>query len=69
MVEVFKTNVGSIREANYIVQLLTEEFPDYKINFDLSECDRILRIQGNHILERKIITLVTSLNHTCEVLE
>ena len=69
MVEVFKTNVGSIRDANYIVQRLAEEFPDYKINFDLSDCDRILRIQGNQILERRIITLMTSLNHTCEVLE
>lgn len=69
MVEVFKTNVGSIREANYIVQKLAEEFPNHKINFDLSDCDRILRVQGSHILEKEIITLVTSLNHTCEILE
>jgi len=69
MVEVFKTNVRSIREARFIIQKLAEEFPKYKINFDLSDCDKILRIQGKNILENKIIRLVTALNYRCEVLE
>jgi len=68
MVEVFKTNVRSIREANLIIQKLAEEFPALKINFDLSDCDRILRIQGNEILEGKIISIVNSLNYNCEIL-
>ena len=69
MVEIFKTNVRSIREAKRIIQKLAEEFPKYKINFDLSDCDRILRIQGNNILERKIISIVASLNYNCEIVE
>lgn len=69
MVEVFKTNVRKIRDAKRIVQKLGEEFPKHKINFDLSDCDRILRVQGHTILERKIISIVTSLNHKCEILE
>jgi len=69
MVEVFKTNVRSMRKAKRIVQKLGEEFPKHKINFDLSDCDRILRVQGQTILEGKVITIVTSLNNTCEVLE
>lgn len=69
MVEVFKTDVGNLREANDIIQKLAEKFPDHKINFDLSDCDRILRVQGNDIVETKVITLVTSLNHRCEALE
>jgi hypothetical protein len=68
MVEVFKTNVRSLREANLIIQKLAEEFPEHKINFDLSDCDRILRIQGNTIKEAKIINIVTSLKYNCEVL-
>ena len=68
MVEVFKTNVQSTREARRIVQRLSEEFPKHRINFDLSDCDKILRIQGNTILERRIIGIVTSLNYNCEVL-
>ncbi len=69
MVEVFKTNVRNTREAKRIIQKLAEEFPQHKINFDLSDCDRILRIQGNDILQRKIINIVTSLNYNCEILE
>jgi hypothetical protein len=68
MVEVFKTNVQSSREAKLIIQKLAEEFPEHKINFDLSDCDRILRIQGNAIKETKIINIVTSLKYNCEVL-
>ena len=69
MVEVFKTNVRNTREAKRIIQKLAEEVPQHKINFDLSDCDRILRIQGNDILQRKIINIVTSLNYNCEILE
>ena len=69
MVEVFKTNVQSTREAKRIIQKLAEEFPKHKINFDLSDCDRILRAQGNAILERKIISIVASLNYNCEILQ
>jgi hypothetical protein len=45
MVEVFKTNVRSIHKANLIIQKLAEEFPAHKINFDLNDCERILRVQ------------------------
>jgi hypothetical protein len=69
MVEVFKTNVRKIREAKLIIQKLAEEFPEHKINFDLSDCDRILRIQGENILENKIISIVAALNYQCEILE
>lgn len=69
MVEVFKTNVSSIRKAKLIVQKLAEEFPAHKINFDLSDCDKILRVQGNYIAERKIISIVASLNYNCEILQ
>jgi hypothetical protein len=69
MVEVFKTNVTSTREAKLVVQKLAEEFPKHRINFDLSDCDKILRVQGNDVLEIKIIGIVRSLNHKCEILE
>lgn len=69
MVEVFKTNVRNTREAKRVIQKLAEEFPTHQINFDLTDCDRILRVQGNPILERRIISIVTSLNYNCEVLQ
>ena len=68
MVEVFKTNVRNTREAKRVIQKLAEAFPGHRINFDLSDCDRILRIQGTAILEEKIISIVTSLHYNCETL-
>ena len=69
MVEVFKTNVRSARKAKRVMQKLAEEFPAHKINFDLDDCDKILRVQGKNILQKKIINVVTALNYQCEILE
>ena len=69
MVEVFKTNVRSIRKAKRIIQKLGEEFPAHKINFDLSDCDKILRVQGKNISSEKIIQRLIEENYQCKVLE
>jgi len=44
MIEVFKTDVRKLREAKNLVNILVEHFPGSKINFDLDDCDRILRV-------------------------
>lgn len=69
MVEIFKTNVRRVNEAKMLIQKLAEHFPKHKINFDLSDCDKILRVQGKKIPEEKIIDVVTSLRYECKILE
>jgi hypothetical protein len=44
--EIFKTSVQETEEATKIIKLLLAYFPHYKINFDLSDCDNILRIEA-----------------------
>ncbi|WP_276167349.1 methyltransferase type 11 [Zobellia alginiliquefaciens] len=46
-VEIFKTNVSNQRLAKQIVYDLNQIYPDYLINFDLEDCDNVLRIEGN----------------------
>jgi len=46
MVEVFKTNVGDSFSAKKIISLIHTHFTGYIANFDLEDCDRILRIQS-----------------------
>ena len=46
MVEVFKTNVTSARDAAILVDKIHKSFEHYIANFDLEDCDRILRIQN-----------------------
>lgn len=45
-VEVFTTNVMDHQVSLRILILLQQRFPDAEINFDLEDCDRILRVKG-----------------------
>jgi hypothetical protein len=69
MVEIFKTNVENIKQAKRILMLLNSRFPKLRINFDLEDCDRILRVEGETIQADKVVNLVKSLGYQCEVWE
>ena len=69
IVEVFKTNVQRREEAKMLIRKLLRYFPDHKINFDLSDCDRILRVEGEAFAAKKVIELLGSDNFLCDVLE
>lgn len=46
LVEVFKTNVEQETQAAKLLAALVDYFPAYKINFDLQDCDKILRVES-----------------------
>jgi len=69
MVEIFKTNVQRKGEAKMLLCKLVQLFPEHKINFDLHDCDKILRVQGKNISSEKIIQLLIKENYQCTVLE
>ena len=60
MVEIFKTNITDISKGNIIIRKLLRRFPSYRINFDLDDCDNILRIESyNGIIDiESIIEIV-----------
>ena len=43
-VEVFKTNVADPEQANWLADQIERNFANCKVNFDLDDCDRILRV-------------------------
>lgn len=43
-IEVFKTNVKDADHAQLILDLIHGRFSEYTANFDLDDCDRILRV-------------------------
>lgn len=53
--EVFKTNVHEPDESKLLVQILLEWFPQSKINFDLEDCDKILRVERNDIYPAELL--------------
>ena len=69
MIEVFKTNVKGPVHAKRIVTILLEHFPGNKINIDLHDHDKILRVEGKSFCTEKIMTLVIENGFRCDVLE
>lgn len=69
MVEVFKTNVEQADAASELLQRLQLNFPDCRINFDLDDCDRILRLEGNGICTTTVAGVLQHHGFNCSVLE
>jgi len=68
MIEVFKTNVQEAAQSRMIVEKLLEHFPGSNINFDLEDCDKILRIHSISISKKRVIALLNADGFDCEVL-
>ncbi len=69
MVEIFKTNVEKISESKILLKKLSKHFPKHKINFDLNDCDKILRVKGKNISSEKIAQLLIKEDYECKALE
>lgn len=46
MVEVFKTNVVLTADAEFLIKHIQDVFIGYIVNFDLEDCDNILRVEN-----------------------
>ncbi len=69
MVEVFKTNVNDPLHALWILNVLSYELPGARINFDLQDCDRILRVEGRDLRPELIMALLGKEGFDCVCLE
>jgi hypothetical protein len=70
MVKVFKTNVLFQKDALQIVANLEEIMTNARINFDLEDCDKILRIEGtNKFKNLYIMNFLERLGYNCEILD
>jgi hypothetical protein len=70
MVEVFKTNVNDRDHAARLIAVIHKEYTEYTANFDLEDCDRILRIECNsgHVRVSFVIRLLEYFGFTADVL-
>lgn len=70
MVEVFKTNVTDYRHAAILATVITNRFSDYLVNFDLDDCDRILRVKcrSGCVQASGVIRLLARFGYHAEVL-
>ena len=69
MVEVFKTNITDSHLARLLVHEISRNFTGYTANFDLGDCDRILRVKSVGTIESaQLISLLNSHGCYAEVL-
>lgn len=68
VIEVFKTNVLLGEDAALIIEAWKAEFPGSAINFDLDDCDRILRVRAHQQVIPYVAHLVKQYGFECEPL-
>ncbi len=70
MVEVFKTNVKDKGQAEMLLSLIHRNFGQYRANFDLEDCDRILRVKSREgkVHPLFLIELLKDIGYQAEVL-
>jgi hypothetical protein len=70
MIEVFRTNVNEQHHADRVIRMIHRNFPKYRANFDLTDCDRILRIKSSTgvIDSPAVVDLLKDAGYFAEVL-
>ena len=69
MIYVFKTSVKTKSQAKSLKPHIDKLLPKAKWNFDLGDCDRILRIDSEENVVFEIIGLLNIHKFYCEELE
>jgi hypothetical protein len=71
MIEVFKTNVRTRGHAKMLVEQIHTLFSGYEANFDLDDCDNILRIKSTagSIQTPGLIALLKDFGFKAEILD
>tara|TARA_A100000171_G_scaffold27967_1_gene26063 strand:+ start:7833 stop:8045 length:213 start_codon:yes stop_codon:yes gene_type:complete len=68
MVHVFKTSVVSKKQAQVVGSFLNILLPSQEWNFDLEDCDKILRIETEEVAPETVITVLNSQGFVCDEL-
>lgn len=69
MIYVFKTTVQTKKSVKQITPKLNDLLPTSKWNFDLEDCDNILRIDSNSTISEIVIKLLQDNGFNCIELE
>lgn len=66
---IFKTNVSSKKKVNKVGQLLVLVPAIIQWNFDLDDCDKVLRIVATKLKPGSVIALLRDAGFNCQVLD
>lgn len=66
-IEVFITSIQNTFESKEIKEDILTTYPKLKVDFDLEDIDRVLRIEG-FFNPNEIIKILSSKNYKCEIM-
>jgi hypothetical protein len=66
---VFRTSVNSHDQVDALRPLLELTVAGGEWNFDLEDCDHVLRVDAEGMLRERIMALLTGLGFSCEELD
>ena len=70
IVEVFKTDIRDKKHALLSIETIKSSVPNYKVNVDLDDCDKVLRIQSAEAIEvDSVISMLRKVSCNASVLE
>lgn len=69
MIYVFKTSVRTKMQAKKLKPHIDKLLPNAKWNFDLDDCDKVLRIDSEENIILPIMDMLRSHHFDCEELE
>lgn len=70
-VRIFRTNVFQDQDASQLASSLHGAYPHYKVNFDLTDEERILRVETQQLPVEinAIVNYMMTLGYQCEHIE
>lgn len=66
MISIYKTNIENNLQINKLSEQLNELIGNSKWNFDLEDCDKILRVDTQNNISKLVIEKLTALGFDCE---
>lgn len=69
MIYIFKTSVMTQKAVKKLTEKLNQFIPNSKWNFDLEDCDKILRVESREVNAIQIIEFLNKYKFECLELE
>lgn len=69
MIYIFKTSVQTKKQARHLKPHIDRILPGAKWNFDLDDCDKVLRIDSEDNISLPVINTLKDHQFNCEELE
>lgn len=68
MVIIYRTNINNRNQFQVVTLLLSKLFQDLRVNIDLEDSEKVLRLEGKEIISDMVITSLERIGVECQVM-